>query len=134
MTSRKRNQDANESDVVLKFRNYTPSQDVAQQAAQLPVSSVHELLKNTVTVEQEAKQDETILLEKKQAEEPMDIGQLMPNKVDWDLKRALEPKMTRLDRQTRVAIAELIRERVINQKSKGQDFVDAVNASAQALV
>lgn len=45
----------------------------------------------------------------RQAEEIVDLKQLVPKKPDWDLKRALEPNVEKLERRTKIAIVELIR-------------------------
>lgn len=55
---------------------------------------------------------------------------MAPRKPDWDLKRDIERRMAKLERQTQRAIAELIRERL-----KGEENIDlasAVNEGARA--
>ncbi|CBY21471.1 unnamed protein product [Oikopleura dioica] len=42
----------------------------------------------------------------------LDLIQLAPKKPDWDLKRAIQPRLDRLNKKTERAIAELIRERL----------------------
>ena len=41
-----------------------------------------------------------------------DLIALAPKRPDWDLKRAIEPRLERLKKKTERAIAELIRERL----------------------
>lgn len=59
-----------------------------------------------------------------------DLNTLAPRKPDWDLKRDIEKRMSKLERRTQRAIAELIRERL-----KGEQNIDlalAVNEGARA--
>lgn len=42
----------------------------------------------------------------------LDLIALAPKRPDWDLKRAIEPRLDRLKKKTERAIAELIRERL----------------------
>ena len=42
----------------------------------------------------------------------LDLIALAPKRPDWDLKRAIEPRLERLKKKTERAIAELIRERL----------------------
>ena len=41
-----------------------------------------------------------------------DLIALAPKRPDWDLKRAIEPRLERLKKKTERAIAEVIRERL----------------------
>ena len=43
-----------------------------------------------------------------------DILALAPKKAAWDLARDLEPKMEELDRQTQIAIVQLLKNKVSN--------------------
>ncbi|XP_017488724.1 PREDICTED: coiled-coil domain-containing protein 12-like [Rhagoletis zephyria] len=43
----------------------------------------------------------------------IDLTKLAPRKVDWDLKRNIAKKLEKLERRTQIAIAELIRERIL---------------------
>ena len=42
----------------------------------------------------------------------LDLVALAPKRPDWDLKRAIEPRLDRLKKKTERSIAELIRERL----------------------
>ncbi|KAL7288951.1 coiled-coil domain-containing protein 12 [Trichogramma pretiosum] len=48
--------------------------------------------------------------------EELDINNLAPRKLDWDLKRDVSKKLEKLQRRTQKAIAELILERLRAQK------------------
>ncbi|KAI9230521.1 MAG: cwf18 pre-mRNA splicing factor-domain-containing protein [Piptocephalis tieghemiana] len=66
----------------------------------------------------------------------LDLAQLAPRKMDWDLKRALEPKMAILDSRTDRAIADLIRERLRAEQERGSgrgmDLAEAVATTERA--
>lgn len=57
----------------------------------------------------------------------LDFTNLAPRKPDWDLKRDIGPKLEKLERRTQRAIAELIRERLVEE-----DLANAVTAGASA--
>lgn len=60
----------------------------------------------------------------------MEITNLAPKKITFDLKRGIQAQLDKLDRRTDKSIAELIRQRL--KEGKQQDFLIAVNAGAQA--
>ena len=57
----------------------------------------------------------------------IDISNLAPRKVDFDLKRAINKKLQKLERKTQKAISELIRERLHD----AQDLLEQVNIGAK---
>lgn len=60
--------------------------------------------------------------------EEIDITNLAPRKITWDLKRDISKKMHILERRTQKAIAELIRERL---KGAEEDISQAVNIGTE---
>jgi len=56
---------------------------------------------------------------------------LAPRKPDWDLKRDVAPKLSKLERRTQKAIAELIMERLKLSQSEG--LAAAVHLSSPSL-
>jgi coiled-coil domain-containing protein 12 len=52
-----------------------------------------------------------------------DLTTLAPRKPDWDLKRDVAQKLSKLERRTRRAIAELIRDRLHEGQSNLADAV-----------
>eukprot|EP00038_Savillea_parva_P001109 m.101466 g.101466 ORF g.101466 m.101466 type:complete len:101 (+) comp10392_c0_seq2:388-690(+) len=54
---------------------------------------------------------------KKGKDEDVDLLNLAPQKIDWDLKRDIAPKLEKLERRTQRAIAEIINERLASEKS-----------------
>lgn len=59
----------------------------------------------------------------------IDITNLAPKKVDFDLKRAINKKLQKLEKRTQKAISELIRDRLKSQNEN--DFASNVNLGAQ---
>lgn len=55
----------------------------------------------------------------------IDISNLAPRKVDFDLKRAINKKLQKLEKKTQKAISELIRERL-----NKDDLLEQVNVGA----
>lgn len=57
----------------------------------------------------------------------IDISNLAPRKVDFDLKRAINKKLQKLEKRTQKAISELIRERLNTQ----EDLLELTNVGAR---
>ena len=55
----------------------------------------------------------------------VDIFTLAPKKVDWDLKRDIEGKLAKLERQTQRSIADLIRARLRSDGGANQENLAA---------
>lgn len=59
----------------------------------------------------------------------IDVTNLAPRKVDFDLKRSIAKKLQKLEKRTQKAISELIRQRLNNQDDN--NFAMNVNLGAQ---
>ncbi|KAI0302204.1 mRNA splicing factor [Russula brevipes] len=62
----------------------------------------------------------------------LDLLNIAPKRPNWDLKREMEKKVARLERQTQQAIHTLIRQRLAAQKGQSDDLVGAMQAAASA--
>jgi coiled-coil domain-containing protein 12 len=85
------------------FRSYHP-QDESLKELKLPKiqpESVEEQVKEDLA----AGKPEPLVKE-------IELTNLAPRKVDWDLKRNITKKLNRLEKRTQRSIAELIRERI----------------------
>ncbi|KAI0053862.1 mRNA splicing factor [Auriscalpium vulgare] len=60
----------------------------------------------------------------------LDLLNIAPKRPNWDLKREMEKKLAKLDRQTQQAIHTLIRQRLAAQKGQSDDLVGAMQAEA----
>jgi len=69
--------------------------------------------------------------EAKRAQE-LDLLNIAPKRPNWDLKREMEKKVAKLERQTQQAIHTLIRQRLAAQKGQVEDIVGAMQAAANA--
>merc|ERR1712062_385762 len=104
MAARAKRKGGNEDDKEepsLKLRNYRP---IDEKIHRDEVEHVDEHVEN---LEEEAKADAP-------GAETNELGliTLAPKRPDWDLKRAIEPRLDRLKKKTERAIAELIRDRL----------------------
>jgi len=62
----------------------------------------------------------------------LDLLNIAPNRPNWDLKREMEKKLAKLERQTQQAIHTLIRQRLAAQKGQSDDLAGAMQAAANA--
>lgn len=111
------------------FRNYKPEASTSnseKDEAGSSEASKTELIDLPVpmdSIEQEVK-DQLDAMKTPLKVEEIDITNLAPRKIDWDLKRNIAKKLEILERRTQKAIAELIRDRL----KKGQiNIAEAVN-------
>merc|ERR1711970_675029 len=104
---RKGGEETGQEEPALKLRNYRPldenlHRDEIDKADVIPIDDQVEQLENeaAAAVAPGAETNE------------LDLVALAPKRADWDLKRAVEPRLEKLKRKTERAIAELIRERL----------------------
>jgi len=62
----------------------------------------------------------------------LDLLNIAPKRPNWDLKREMEKKLAKLERQTQQAVHTLIRQRLAAQKGQSDDLVGAMQAAANA--
>jgi len=62
----------------------------------------------------------------------LDLINIAPKRVNWDLKRETEKKLAKLERKTQEAIHTLIRQRLAAQKGDDADLIGILNAQQQA--
>nr|XP_022910554.1 coiled-coil domain-containing protein 12 [Onthophagus taurus] len=103
-----------------KFRSYNPN------AEELVENKVAE--PKLINIKDEI-QDQLDAAKSKVVLEELDITTLAPRKPDWDLKRDVSKKLEKLERRTRKAIAEIIRERL---KEKQADLASIVNTATDS--
>src|SRR5690606_30601708 len=96
--------------VVLKFRNYKPFDGGLKDFIVPPKAVVEDQMwidqEIRDVVESSHNVDEYIL-------------NIVPKKVNWDLKRDIAPKLQVLESQTKRAIAELVREKITQERARG---------------
>ncbi|CAE6339033.1 Coiled-coil domain-containing protein 12 OS=Mus musculus GN=Ccdc12 PE=1 SV=2 [Rhizoctonia solani AG-1 IB] len=69
--------------------------------------------------------------EQKRGEE-LDLTNIAPKRPNWDLKRDLDKKLVKLERQTQRAIHTLIRQRLSGQKEVPTDLAATLSAAQKA--
>lgn len=70
--------------------------------------------------------------ERRRAQE-LDVFNIAPKRPNWDLKRELEKKLSKLERKTQEAIHTLIRQRLAAQKGESDDLVGSMNAQERQI-
>jgi coiled-coil domain-containing protein 12 len=111
---------------VLKFRNYTPSSSELKEK-QLPKVKPE-------NVEEHIPDHMKLTKDKEEASE-VNLTNLAPRKPDWDLKRDIAKKLSKLERRTQRAIVEITRERILeeqkseNPSSLSTDLAAVVSAA-----
>mmetsp|Transcript_27651 Transcript_27651/g.39545 ORF Transcript_27651/g.39545 Transcript_27651/m.39545 type:complete len:182 (-) Transcript_27651:42-587(-) len=120
---------ATEEPTTIKFRNYIPqSKELSVGAGTLLLENDMQTTKDTATVskrrriEDDVEKDAELSLEKALESAKLElltsptanneISALAPKKVNWDLKRDLQPKLDKLERRTQRAIVELLHQRL----------------------
>ncbi|KAH6601730.1 hypothetical protein BASA61_001837 [Batrachochytrium salamandrivorans] len=85
---------------LLRFRNYQPDAETLQDFVE-PAPLIGPDAKGTCGYGRRTVRSKEL-----------DLTNLAPKKPNWDLKRDLDKKLDKLERRTRVAMADLIRERL----------------------
>ncbi|KAB5595647.1 Amidophosphoribosyltransferase [Ceratobasidium theobromae] len=65
-------------------------------------------------------------------EQELDLTNIAPKRPNWDLKRDLDKKLVKLERQTQRAIHTLIRQRLSGQKEVPKDLAATLSAAQKA--
>ena len=118
-----------EEPTTIKFRNYVPQyKELSVGAGTVQVETDMQTTKDTASgikrrrIEDDAEKDVELSLEKalESAKRELltsptannELSALAPKKVNWDLKRDLQPKLEKLERRTQRAIVELLHQRL----------------------
>ena len=94
----------------VNFRNYTPADSLLEQGVSEEPPSKRSKTEEKSVLEK--------ALEEAKAEVPtlgaaeQDVVAIAPKKINWDLKRDIQPKLDKLQKRTQRAIVELLRERL----------------------
>ncbi|CAG8791038.1 27158_t:CDS:2 [Dentiscutata erythropus] len=117
----------------LKFRNYTPVNEEIKTAAKVHIATPNDL-GETLEKHVDRITKEVEETEKAKREEEVDLFNLAPKKPNWDLKRDVEKKLTKLERKTQASIAHLIKTRLQSESTENTSvgLIDAVNAQQKA--
>lgn len=97
----------------VSFRNYAPndtSMDEEKDAKKQKIEEKTEEKKTSVL--QEALQEAQSDISTSKSKQQNAITDMAPKKVNWDLKRDIQEKLSKLERRTQKAIVELLKERL----------------------
>ncbi|KAI8982842.1 mRNA splicing factor [Trametes punicea] len=121
--------EANEgAEPVIKHRSFDPSTRTLKKHA--PDDDVR--MEDTVEHQVEGLAQKIIAEDAERRAQDLDLHNIQPKKPNWDLKRELDKKLSRLERKTQEAIHTLIRQRLAAQKGQSDDIVGAMNAEQRA--
>lgn len=95
------------------FRNYDPL------TGQLRRFTSHTTLPDTVEKDVATLQSDTVAEDEKRRKQDLDLTNIAPKRINWDLKRDLEKRLKKLERKDKEAVLRLIRERVKGQQKNG---------------
>ncbi|KAF9117694.1 hypothetical protein BGW39_001894 [Mortierella sp. 14UC] len=97
-----------DQNVSMSFRNYTPvNENLKDQESKITTPAD---IGDTVEKKMEGVVEKVIQEEDEKRAKDVDIFTLAPKKPNWDLKRDIEPKLLKLEKKTRAAVIELIRQ------------------------
>jgi coiled-coil domain-containing protein 12 len=96
-------------EIRLKFRNYTPLDEKLRQYKLPRPEDIFKDVQDTFNKLGAIQDDDDAL-----------FLNLTPKKANWDLKRDIEKKLNRVERQTLQAITEIVRDK-LNKKPKTED-------------
>ncbi|KAI9069990.1 mRNA splicing factor [Trametes sanguinea] len=89
-------------------------------------------MEDTVEHQVEGLAQQIIAEDAERRAQDLDLHNIAPKKPNWDLKRELDKKLSKLERKTQEAIHTLIRQRLAAQKGQSDDIVGAMNAEQRA--
>lgn len=101
---------AEQTKPVIRFRNYKPSDQ------SLVEKGVAQVLPQPALPSAAIKEQEQADIAKLLAAPVDSAVAALPKKANWDLKRDIEGRMAKLDRQTQRSIAEIVRDKVRTQQ------------------
>ncbi|KAG8733708.1 hypothetical protein FRC11_003863 [Ceratobasidium sp. 423] len=76
--------------------------------------------------------DMIIADDEEKRDQELDLTNIAPKRPNWDLKRDLDKKLVKLERQTQRAIHTLIRQRLSGQKEVPTDLAATLSAAQKA--
>ncbi|KAI0647531.1 mRNA splicing factor [Trametes meyenii] len=113
---------------VIKHRSFDPATRTLKKHA--PDEDVQ--MEDTVEHQIEGLAEKIIAEDAERRAQDLDLFNIAPKRPNWDLKRELDKKLSKLERKTQEAIHTLIRQRLAAQKGQSDDIVGAMNAEQRA--
>ncbi|KAI0317582.1 mRNA splicing factor [Amylostereum chailletii] len=123
-TSYRRDSDDTQ-EAVLTMRNFDPETRTLRKRNPNDMETA-----DTVEKDVEGLSEKIVAEDEERRAQDLDLFNIAPKRANWDLKRDMEKKLAKLDRQTQQAIHTLIRQRLAAQKGQSDDLVGAMQAEA----
>ncbi|KAI0371686.1 mRNA splicing factor [Pilatotrama ljubarskyi] len=117
-----------ESEPVIKHRSFDPN----TRSLKKHTPEEDAQMEDTVEHQVEGLAEKIIAEDAERRAQDLDLFNIAPKKPNWDLKRELDRKLSKLERKTQEAIHTLIRQRLAAQKGQSDDIVGAMNAEQRA--
>jgi len=118
----------NVEEPIIKNRTFDPStRTIKKHATGQDVE-----MEDTVEKKVEGLADQIIAEDAERRAQELDLFNIAPKRANWDLKRDMEQKLAKLERQTQMAIHTLIRQRLAAEKGQSDDLVGAMHAQESA--
>ncbi|KAJ7087799.1 mRNA splicing factor [Mycena epipterygia] len=114
---------------VIKSRNFDPESRTLKKRAIIPDDVDME---DTVERDVAGLAENIIAEDEERRAQELDVFNIAPKRPNWDLKREMDKKLSKLQRRTQEAIHTLIRQRLAAQKGDSDDIAGAMRAQEQA--
>jgi len=112
----------------VKNRNYDPQTGTLRKRTRDEDVKMEDAVEKNV----EGLAERIIYEDAEKRAQELDLFNIAPKRANWDLKREMEKKLSKLDRRTQEAIHTLIRQRLAAQKGQSDDLVGAMKAGEEA--
>ncbi|TFY54511.1 hypothetical protein EVG20_g9674 [Dentipellis fragilis] len=109
---------------ILVTRNFDPATRTIRKR------DAEDEIEDTVEKDVEGLAARIIAEDEERRAQDLDLFNIAPKRPNWDLKREMEKKLAKLDRQTQQAVHTLIRQRLAAQKGESDDLVGAMQSQA----
>ncbi|KAJ6525684.1 mRNA splicing factor [Mycena capillaripes] len=117
------------SEPVIKSRNFDLESRTIKKRAIIPEDVDME---DTVEKDVAGLAEKIIAEDEERRAQELDVFNIAPKRPNWDLKREMDKKLSKLQRRTQEAIHTLIRQRLAAQKGDADDIAGAMRAQEKA--
>ncbi|KIY43508.1 mRNA splicing factor [Fistulina hepatica ATCC 64428] len=124
----KKRKEEGDEEMVIQHRNFDPETRKLKKHSQVVADDGDVQMSDTVEKEVEGMAEKIIAEDEERRAQELDVFNIAPKRVNWDLKRDMAKKVAKLDRKTQEAIHTLIRQRLAAQKGESDDLVGAMKA------
>ncbi|TCD66193.1 hypothetical protein EIP91_001687 [Steccherinum ochraceum] len=119
--------DGAELEPVIKNRLFDPETRTLKKRGAEDIE-----MEDTVEKKVEGLAEQIIAEDAERRQQELDLFNIAPKRANWDLRRDMDKKLAKLERQTQQAIHTLIRQRLAVEKGQSDDIVGAMNAQEAA--